>query len=206
MNQNNTTIKAGYVIRDQTLPHFITATVVDWIDVFTQKTYRDTVIECFDYCITNKAMVLYGYVIMSNHVHLIVQSSDGKLSDLIRDFKKFIATKILEKIQLEPESRREWMLERFKLATESHSRNKNYQFWQYGNHPEEIYTNKFMWSKLDYIHLNPVRAGIVEKASQYIYSSASYYVYDTGLLEIEKAENPIVDVLNPNSFTKYNLY
>lgn len=206
MNQNNATSKEGFVIRDQTLPHFITATVVDWIDVFTRKTYRDTVIECLDYCIEHKAMVLYGYVIMSNHLHLIVQSSDGKLSDLIRDFKKFIAAKILEKIQIEPESRREWMLGRFKLATESHSRNKNYQFWQYGNHPEEIYTNKFMWSKLDYIHLNPVRAGIVEKASQYIYSSASNYVYDTGLLKIEKADNPIVDVLNPNSFTKFNLY
>jgi REP element-mobilizing transposase RayT len=89
-------------------------------------------------------MVLYGYVIMNNHIHLIVQSSNGNLSGLIRDFKKFIAAKILEKIQSEPESRREWMLERFKLATESHSRNKNYQFWQYGNHPEEIYTNKFM--------------------------------------------------------------
>ena len=206
MIQNNTTNKEGFVIRDQTLPHFLTATVVDWIDVFTRKTYRDTVIECLDYSIEHKGMVLYGYVIMSNHIHLIVQSSDGKLSDLIRDFKKFIATKILEKIQIEPESRREWMLERFKLATESHSRNKNYQFWQYGNHPEEIYTNKFMWSKLDYIHLNPVRAGIVEKASQYIYSSASNYVNDTGLLKINKADSPIVDVLNPNSFTKYNLY
>jgi REP element-mobilizing transposase RayT len=206
MIQNNTTTKEGYVIRDQTLPHFITATVVDWIDVFTRKTYRDTVIECLDYCIEHKGMVLYGYVIMSNHIHLIVQSSDGKLSDLIRDFKKFIATKILEKIQIEPESRREWMLERFKLATESHSRNKNYQFWQYGSHPEEIYTNKFMWSKLDYIHLNPIRAGIVEKASQYIYSSASNYVNDTGLLKIEKADNPIVDVLNPNAFNNYNLY
>jgi REP element-mobilizing transposase RayT len=206
MSQNETRIKEGFVIRDQTLPHFITATVVDWVDVFIRKSYRETVIECLDYCIANKAMVLYGYVIMSNHIHLIVQSNDGKLSDLIRDFKKFIATKILEKIQTENESRREWMLERFKLATESHSRNKNYQFWQYGNHPEEIYTNKFMWTKLDYIHLNPVRAGIVEKESQYIYSSASNYVYDTGLLKIEKADNPIVDVLNPNAFTKYNLY
>ncbi|MEM0575518.1 REP-associated tyrosine transposase [Flavobacterium polysaccharolyticum] len=198
--------KEGYTIRDQTLPHFITATVVDWIDIFTRKTYRDTVIECFDYCITNKGMVLYGYVIMSNHIHLVLQSSEGNLSDLIRDFKKFIAAKVLEKIQIEPESRRDWMLERFKLATESHSRNKNYQFWQYGNHPEEIYTNKFMWTKLDYIHLNPVRAGIVEKASHYVYSSASNYVNDTGLLKVEKADNPIVDVLNPNSVTKINLY
>jgi hypothetical protein len=63
-----------------------------------------------------------------------------------------------------------------------------------------------MWSKLDYIHLNPVRAGIVEKASHYIYSSASNYVNDCGLLTIEKADNPVVDVLNLNSFARYNDY
>ncbi|MGG7036547.1 MAG: REP-associated tyrosine transposase [Flavobacterium sp.] len=196
----------GYKIRDQALPHFITCTIVDWIDVFSRKSYRDSVIECLDFCIKNKGMVVYGYVIMSNHIHMIVQSSEGNLSDLIRDFKKFTAKTILEKIQTEPESRREWMLERFRLATETHTRNKNYQFWQYGNHPEEIYSNKFMWSKLDYIHLNPIRAGIVEKASQYIYSSANNYVNDTGLVFIEKADNPTVDVLNLNHFPKYNQY
>ena len=50
---------------------------------------------------------------MSNHIHLIIQSNEGKLSDLIRDFKKFTAKNILEKIKTEPERRREWMLERF---------------------------------------------------------------------------------------------
>ena len=43
-------MKEGYVIRDQTFPHFITATVVDWIDVFTRQTYRDIIIESMDYC------------------------------------------------------------------------------------------------------------------------------------------------------------
>ena len=199
-------MKEGYVVRDQTLPHFITATVVDWIDIFTRQAYRDIVIESLDYCIKNKGMLLYGYVIMSNHIHLIIQSEEGKLSDLIRDFKKFTAKSILEKIQNSPESRKEWMLERFKLATQTHSRNKDYQFWQYGNHAEEIYSNDFMWSKLDYIHLNPVRSGLVSKASDYIYSSAGNYVNDSGLLAIEKADNPVVDVLKSKSFTKYNLY
>jgi len=180
-------MKAGYVIRDQKLPHFITSTVVDWIDVFTRQTYRDIVIDCFDYCIKNKGMILYGYFIMSNHIHLVVQSEEGKLSDLIRDFKKFIAKNILDKIQNSPESRKEWMLERFKLAAQKHQRNKEYQFWQYGNHAEEIYSTVFMWSKLHYIHLNPVRAGLVTKASEYIYSSAVNYVNDSGLLEIEKS-------------------
>ncbi|RZJ47640.1 MAG: transposase [Flavobacterium sp.] len=199
-------MKEGYVIRDQSLPHFITSTVVDWVNVFSRQIYRDIIIECLDYCTTNKGMILYGYVIMSNHIHLIIQSEEGKLSDLLRDFKKFTAKSILEKIQNNPESRREWMLERFKLAAENHTRNKVYQFWQYGNHAEEIYTNKFMWSKLDYIHLNPVRSGYVSQASHYIYSSAGNYVNDSGLLKIQKADNPIVDVLDSKSISKYNLY
>ena len=199
-------MKEGYIIRDQEKIHFITATVVDWIDVFTRKSFKDVVIDCLAFCIENKGMLLYGYIIMSNHIHLIIQSKDGKLSDLIRDFKKFTAKNILEKIKNEPESRREWMLERFKKATETHSRNTNYQFWQYGNHAEEIHSHKFMWSKLYYIHLNPVRAGIVEKASYYRYSSASNYVNSEGLIEVEIVDNPIIDVLKKSSITKYNQY
>lgn len=61
-----------------------------------------------------------------------------------------------------------------------------------------------MWSKLDYIHLNPVRAGIVERASHYRYSSASNYVNEAGLLDIKIVDNPVVDVLKKSSFTKYN--
>ena len=199
-------MKEGYVIRDQSLPHFITATVVDWVDVFSRKIYSEIIIECLDYCIKNKGMILYSYVIMSNHIHLIVQSNEGKLSDLLRDFKKFTSKTILEKIQTEPESRREWMLERFKLATESHSRNKNYQFWQYGNHAEEIYSEKFMWTKIDYIHFNPVKAGIVTKPQDYIFSSASNYIDGKGIINIELVQIPTVDVLNLNSIIKYNSY
>jgi REP element-mobilizing transposase RayT len=199
-------MKEGYVIRDQSLPHFLTCTIVDWVDVFSRKSYRDCVIECFDYCIKNKGMILYSYVIMSNHIHILVQSNEGKLSDLIRDFKKFTSRTILEKILSEPESRRDWMLQRFQLARESHSRNKNYQFWQLGNHAEEIYSEKFMWSKIDYIHFNPVRAGIVSHPEDYIYSSASNYVNNKGIIEVEIVEIPIVNVLKPNSIIKYNSY
>lgn len=189
-------MKEGYVIRNQEKIHFLTATVVDWVDIFTRETYRKTVVDCLDFCIENKGMILYGYVVMSNHLHLIVQSQHGELSNLIRDFKKFTAKTILERIKTGPESRREWMLKRFQEATKTHSRNKNYQFWRYGNHAEEIYSNKFMWSKLNYIHLNPVRAGIVKKASDYIYSSASNYVNDEGIIKnIEKVDGPIVNVL-----------
>ncbi|GAA3628131.1 hypothetical protein [Flavivirga jejuensis] len=78
-------MKEGYIIRDQENTHFITATVVDWIDVFTRKSYKGIVIDCLGFCTKNKSILLYGYVIMSNHIHIIIQSKDGKLSDLIRD-------------------------------------------------------------------------------------------------------------------------
>ncbi len=107
-------MKEGYVIRDQSAPHFITATVVDWIDVFTRRVHRDCIIEAFDYSIKNKGLVVFSYVIMSNHIHMVVQAQHNNLSDLIRDFKKFTARTLLNEIQTTPESRREWMLERLK--------------------------------------------------------------------------------------------
>ena len=190
----------GFKIYDQTKIHFITATVVDWVDVFSRKAYKDLIIESLEFCIKNKGMILYGYVIMTNHIHLVLQSKDGKLSDLVRDFKKFTAKSILRAIEEnEFESRKDWMLKRFEFACKSHSRNEKYQFWQYGSHPEEIYTEKFLWSKLNYVHLNPVRAGFVEEPSHYLYSSASNYINNVGLIEIEKVDNPIVDALKPAS-------
>lgn len=188
-------MKEGYIIRDQSKAHYITSTVVDWIDIFSRKIYRDCIIESLKYNIKNKNLILYGFVIMSNHMHLIIQAEDENLSDILRDFKKFTSNTILKMIQTEPESRRKWMLDRFKNATKSHTRNKNYQFWKYGNHAEEIYSEKFLWSKLDYIHLNPVKAGIVNKAQNYIYSSASNYVNGKGLLDVTLVDIPITNTL-----------
>lgn len=193
----------GYKIRDQSKPHYVTFTVVEWADVFTRQIYKDIIIENLNYCIREKGMIVFGYVIMSNHLHLIIQSKGNDLSGLIRDFKKFTAKAIINQIKTGKESRYEWLLELFSKATESHNRNKTYQFWKYGNHPEEIYSQKFLWSKLDYIHLNPVRAGLVEKASHYLYSSASNYVLEQGVLnDITIVENPVIDVHNDGVFWK----
>ncbi|WP_335617691.1 hypothetical protein [Chryseobacterium glaciei] len=64
----------------------------------------------------------------------------------------------------------------------------------------------FLWDKLNYIHLNPIRAGLVDKAHHYIYSSASNYVLGNGLLDVELADNPVIDVTKKNEFWKYNNY
>ncbi|HLF63958.1 MAG TPA: transposase, partial [Saprospiraceae bacterium] len=72
----------AYTVHNQNIPYFLTWTIVDWIDIFTRQRYRDIVIESLKYCIARKGLVLHAYVIMSNHMHLIVNASQGfALSD-----------------------------------------------------------------------------------------------------------------------------
>ena len=145
---------------------------MDWVDVFSRKTFRDIILDSLKYCSAEKGLNVYGYVVMTNHIHLMISSRIGELSGTVRDFKKFTAHKILEAIKTEPESRREWMLHRFSWNASQHQRNHNYQVWTHENHAVEITSEKFFRQKLDYIHDNPVRAGWVQRPEEYIYSSA----------------------------------
>lgn len=78
------------------MPYFLTFQVVGWSDVFTRKVYRDLILENLSFCRLEKGLCLYWYAIMSNHIHLVVQQKDGKLSDWVRDFKKFTSKKNIE--------------------------------------------------------------------------------------------------------------
>ncbi|MEO8760791.1 MAG: transposase [Bacteroidia bacterium] len=94
--------------------YFLTLTVVNWVDVFTRKNHRDAIIQSLKYCQQEKGLLIFAYCIMSNHIHMIVNTNDPfLLQDTMRDFKKFTSKKIVEQIQNEPESRREWMLHLF---------------------------------------------------------------------------------------------
>jgi len=78
------------------------------------------------------------------------------------------------------------MLDIFKKAGSSNSRNTNYQFWQQDNHPKECDSGDFIDQKINYIHNNPVAAGLVDSPEYYLYSSArDYYNTAKGLLHIE---------------------
>ncbi len=187
--------KEGYAIRDQDAHHFVTLTVVDWVDVFSRKVYRDILLDSLQFCQQNKGLTLTAYVVMTNHVHMIVRCENGKLSDLLRDIKKFTAQKILEQIDQVGESRADWMLKRFEFAAKRNRKNSFYHFWQSSNHPEEIFTEPFLWSKINYIHMNPVRAGIVRRASDYLYSSASNYTLEEGLIDVTLAPAPKINAI-----------
>lgn len=123
---------------------------------------------------------------MSNHLHLVVKAIGNNLSEILRDFKSYTAKEIRKTIATEQESRREWMQKLFFEAGKANPNNTNFQFWQQDNHYKEIRNKKFAFQKFDYIHNNPVEAGIVYKAGEYVYSSAIdfYYGKNRGLLQI----------------------
>lgn len=178
----------GYKIRDKEGIYFVTFAVVEWVDVFTRKEYRDVFLDCIKYCQKEKGLVLYSWCLMSNHVHLVVSAKAHNTSDILRDVKKYTSKQIIKAILDHPgESRKEWMLEIFKKAGESNSHNSSFQFWRQDNKPKVLYSEHFTDQKLYYIHNNPVEAGIVDKAEEYMYSSAKDYYYgkNCGLLEIE---------------------
>ena len=180
-----------YRILDQHGLNYVTCTVVGWVDVFTRKTYRDIVLESLAYCRKEKGLIICAYVIMSNHIHMIVRA-DGEitLSEVLRDFKKYTSRQILEAIAKGNESRKEWMLHVFRYYARFHANSRTHQFWLQDNHPIALVSPKVIWQKVDYIHQNPVRAGWVDKAEEYLYSSARNYVFENEgcLLELDLLE------------------
>ena len=123
---------------------------------------------------------------MPNHVHLISGAREGfNLSAILRDLKKFTSKQTVQAIANNlQESRREWMLWLFKDQGQQNSNNTTYQFWQQENHPVELSDNAMIDQRLNYLHQNPVRAGLCYPAEAYIYSSASQYAGGEILLPV----------------------
>ncbi len=157
------------------LPYFLTLTVVDWIDVFTRKAYCDILIDSLKFCVKNKRLIVFEYVIMPSHLHLIAQSHEAKLNEILRDFKSFTSKSIISLIKQnrQYESRSEWLLTMFANHARRYKQNQDYMFWQKTNHPIEINYDEIQETKSRYIHDNPVEAGLVTDGSYWQYSSAN---------------------------------
>ncbi len=171
-------LRRGAHIREPHGIYFLTFTIVGWADLFTRQQCRTIIIDALRHCKISKGLLLYGYVIMSNHMHLIAatrKESEG-MSVFIRDFKKFTARQLIEWFKTsKQESRKEWVTAILGQYGTANPANETYQVWSNDNHPVLIYSPKFARQKLNYIHMNPVKAGIVDSPEDYIYSSARNY-------------------------------
>ena len=177
---------SAYQIQDQGQAYFLTFQVVGWADIFTRQVYRDIIIDSLSHCRNKRALNVFAYVIMTNHVHAILQSRSDDLSGTIRDFKKFTSKSILKELQSNPkESRKDWLEMIFKYHAKFNKRNGDYQFWTHENHAIALDTDQIFDSRFEYIHNNPVRAGWVEKPEDYLYSSARNYANLEPVMEID---------------------
>lgn len=164
----------------------MTSTIVGWIDVFSRERYRQIIVDSLRYCQKGKKLHVVAFVIMTNHIHLIAWvEAPFEMSAVMRDFKAHTAREILKSIENDIESRKEWLIHVLKFFGNQSANRKTYQFWQDGFHPVQLWSDAVFMQKLNYLHQNPVRAGLVLRAEDWVYSSASNYHNQKGILEVD---------------------
>ena len=80
------------------------------------------------------------------------------------------------------ENRKDFLLDQFLKAGSKSSNVNKYQFWRHDNKPIELWSNKVIDEKINYIHNNPVEEGLVFRPEDYLYSSAADYAGEKGIL------------------------
>lgn len=151
-------------------PHLFTATNLEWKKLLTQDKYKDIIIESMRFLVKDKGVIIYGFVMMENHIHIIWQLQAGrKREDVQRDFLKYTAQQMKkEMLANHPEQIQEFFV---------NAKDRKYQIWERNPLSIEIWSEKVFLEKLKYIHDNPVRAGICKWPDDYNYSSALFYKF-----------------------------
>ena len=162
----------------------MTSTIIEWIPVFTKKKYFDIIVQSLSYCRQEKSLKLFAYVVWDNRIHFI--ASADNLSQIVRDFKSYTAREIIKTTMSD---NRKWVLNQFKYFKKKYKKDSEYQVWQEGFHPQIITSEEVLKQKVEYIHNNPVKNGVVEEAEHWIYSSAKNYLCNEGCIEIDLIES-----------------
>ena len=150
-----------YFIRDQHQTYFITCTIVEWIDLFSRPCYKNTITDSLNYCIKAKALKVNGWVLMTNHLHILARCKEPhRMSDFLRDFKKFSSKRLAEAVIDEPETRRDRLLDKFNFEPRKTLRAEHFKIWRVDNHAIDM-TDIDPMQKLLFIDDNPVRAMII---------------------------------------------
>ncbi|MDQ3012192.1 MAG: transposase [Acidobacteriota bacterium] len=149
---------------------YITAVAKDRLPVFQTDAIKTITCAAIDEARNSGGILLFAYVIMPDHLHLLAGSPDKKPSDVLRYIKGTVAHRVIEHLK---EKKHESSLE--KLRHEDWKRNHRYSLWQHETNVFQIFSESMFMQKANYIHLNPVRAGLVERAIDYRWSSARYW-------------------------------
>ncbi len=173
-------MRSRYKIINDDCPHFITCSVIEWLPVFTKKEYFDIIIHALQFSQKQKDLKIHAYVVLDNHLHLII--SGNNLAKAVKEFKSFTAKEIINTLE---KNKVTWLLNQFAFFKKKYKVESNYQVWQEGFHPKMIKDESMLQQKIEYIHYNPVKRGLVKESDHWLYSSANNYIHGTGILDIE---------------------
>ena len=171
--QGSKTMRTMYKVFEQNLIHFVTSTVINRLQIFNDGEIANILLEEFRFRIKNNDLNVYAFVIMPDHFHAILECDN--LSGMMRNIKSFSGKKILEHIR---NSENTFFLERFMVN------DSKYQVWQNDYHPQLIFNDEMFRQKVEYIHNNPIKAGLVENQVDWKLSSAGFYSGNDKILEI----------------------
>lgn len=151
-----------YRITSDASVYYVTFSVVDWLPVFVSEAAFRIVTDSLNYCHDHKGLRINAFVIMPTHMHAIVfdkEWSAERLRATLTDFRKFTGRSLSDFCsQHLPACFAETLRG---AATADRER----RFWQPSRHPEAIETESFWRVKLDYLHENPCRKGLVLRAA-----------------------------------------
>ncbi len=154
--------------------YFITASVCGWKHLFVETAYDGIVLDSLAWLRKEKRMLLYAFVLMPSHLHAIIQPIERSIGELLQNFASFTAHAILR--QLRSDNRQELLTFFHEQRRDSRAEHSIWQDVQAKN----IYSEKFLTQKLEYIHQNPVSKewDLVKDRAAYKYSSACFYDED----------------------------
>ena len=164
---------------------FITTSVYDKTNIYNiGEIYCNILLDSLKFCLKKYDAELVAYVIMPNHIHLVINFLNSSTpSDLMRDFKKYTSTQI--RIQLERDGFSN-IVEKLRKNS-SGARNQVFKLWQDRFDDLAINNEKTLIQKIEYIHNNPVKRGLVKEPSEWKYSSYTYYYGEgNGIIDIKR--------------------
>jgi putative transposase len=152
---------------------YVTFTVVEWLPVFVYAEACQVITESLTYCHRHKGLRANAYVIMPTHLHGIFfhESFTAKpLEQALTDFRKFTGR------QLADYSAKRLPGAFCEVLAQRAGADRERRFWQPSRHPVQLESEAFWKAKLDYLHDNPCRKGLVRQAEHWRYSSATYWL------------------------------
>ncbi len=162
-------------IHEDAALYYLTFSAVQWLPVFVSEEPCLIVTESLNFCHREKGLRINAFVIMPTHLHLIVSDADfnvQRLRQTLADMRKYTGRRLADYCEQKMPTAFGYVLRGTRRTDRAR------QFWQQSRHPEAIWSQAFWQTKVDYLHDNPRRKGLVRDVTHWRFSSAAFWLLD----------------------------